>query len=152
MNNLQKLTTENRFDDITANRWRGPHTGAVFTANLTAAATVQPLDSGATYFLSALAGFAITLPAPALGLTYTFVVQTAPTSNGYTITTNGSANIFYGAHSVTATGGGNAISGAHVLTFVANSSVPGDNITLTSDGTNWYVNAASTLKASITNA
>ncbi|MFA5424889.1 MAG: hypothetical protein WC374_13630, partial [Phycisphaerae bacterium] len=46
-------------------------------------------ESGKTFFLDAVAGFQSTLPAPAAGLKFTFIVKTAPTSNGYTIVTNG---------------------------------------------------------------
>ena len=46
-------------------------------------------ENGKTFFLKAAAGFQSTLPAPAAGLRFTFIVHTAPTSNGYTIVTNG---------------------------------------------------------------
>ncbi len=153
MNNpFQKLATEGRFDEISANRWRGPNTGAAYAKTILAAQVISPDDSGATFFLSAAAGFSSTLPAPAMGLKYSFVVLTAPTSVGYTILTNASANIISGTHSVTATGGGSAIAAADTVTLVANSAVAGDRIDVISDGTNWYAQASSTLKASITSA
>ena len=130
----------------------GTVTGTALVETVTAANVLTAAESGTTYFLSALAGFASTLPAPASGLAFSFVVITAPTSNGYTIGTNAGADVMSGTHSVTATGGGSAIALADVITLVANSAVAGDRVDVVSNGTYWYVVAASTLKASITSA
>ena len=126
--------------------------GPAATVASTATQTLTAAQSGSVITLDAAAGFATTLPAPAAGLNFVFFVKTAPTSVGYTILTNAGANIMYGTHSVTATGGGTAIAAADTITVVANSAVIGDHVSITSDGTNWYVDAVSTLKASITSA
>ncbi len=124
--------------------------GVAATEVVLATNVITAAESGTTFFLSAAAGFASTLPAPAQGLEFSFVVLTPPTSNGYTILTNASGNVMSGTHSVTATGGGTAIAGADTITIVHNSAVLGDRVDMICDGTNWCVAAASTLKASIT--
>ncbi len=126
--------------------------GVVTNETVLAANVITAAESGTTFFLSAVAGFASTLPAPAVGLAYSFIVLTPPTSNGYTILTNASGNVMSGTHSVTATGGGSAIAGADTITLVANSAILGDRVDVICDGTNWCVTAFSTLKASITSA
>jgi len=130
----------------------GTVTGRALVETVTSTNVITAAESGTTYFLSAAAGFASTLPAPSSGLHFSFVVITAPTSNGYTIGTNAGANIMSGTHSVTATGGGSAIADADVITLVHNSAVAGDRVDVVSNGTYWYVTASSTLKASITSA
>lgn len=132
----------------------GTVTGPALVETVTSTNVITAAESGTTYFLSALAGFATTLPAPgpAPGLHFKFIVITAPTSNGYTINTNAGANIMSGTHNVTATGGGSAIALADIITLVANSAVAGDSVDVISNGTYWYVEANSTLKASITSA
>ncbi len=116
-------------------------TGNRVVETLTAARTLVAADSGKTFFLSALAGFAITLPSPEAGLNFEFITALAPTSNGYTIVTAGApAQILAGqAYSST---GGDADSETDVtattITLVANSSVIGDKVWITSDGTSWF--------------
>jgi hypothetical protein len=130
----------------------GTVTGTALVETVTSTNVITAAESGTTYFLSALAGFASTLPAPASGLSFSFIVISAPTSNGYTILTNASANIMSGTHNVSADGGGSAIALADTITLVANSAVAGDRVDVISNGSFWYVTAASTLKASITSA
>lgn len=141
------VSTNGFVGDIT-----GTVTGRALVETVTSTNVLTAAESGTTYFLSALAGFATTLPAPSSGLHFSFIVITAPTSNGYTIGTNGGADIMSGVHTVTADGGGSAIAAADVITLVANSAVAGDRVDVISNGTYWYVNATSTLKASITSA
>ena len=146
------VTSRNGFVGALTGNVTGTVTGTALVETVTATNVITAAESGTTYFLSALAGFASTLPAPASGLTFSFIVITAPTSNGYTILTNASANIMSGTHDVTATGGGSAIALADTITLVANSAVAGDRVDVISNGTYWYVTAVSTLKASITSA
>lgn len=109
---------------------------ATTTKGLTAA------ETGDTVFLSAAAGFVTTLPAPALGLRYTFIVRTAPTSNGYTIVTASSANIIkgsvYSSDLNAASDGDIETSGGDTITLVHNKAVAGDRVELWCDGTNWF--------------
>lgn len=107
--------------------------------SLAAAKTVLASESGKTFFLNLAGGFVVTLPAPAAGLRYKFVVGTAPTT-AYTVVTDSSANVIHGSISspevsalVTCAAASDTIS------FVANLSVVGDYCEVESDGTNWYV-------------
>ncbi len=107
-------------------------------------------ENGATFYLSAAAGFLTTLPAPAVGLTFDMIVVTAPTSVGYTITAPAAATILFGS-SHSAQGGASGIgTGEATFTFVANQAAIGDCVYWKSDGTNWYFRAFANLDAAIT--
>ena len=112
------------------------------TEVLTAATKVlSATDSGKTFFLSKADGIAVTLPALAAGLRFTFIVQTSVTSTGYTIATNGGADVI--AVSVneleTDTGDdGPYDDNADLVTLVANLAVIGDRLDFYCDGTLWY--------------
>lgn len=116
---------------------------------VTAANVLTAAESGTTFYLSAAAGFLTTLPAPALGLHFKFVVKTAPTSNGYTIGTP-TADIIYGMAVERAGGAGVAASAEDLITLVANQSIPGDWLEIRSDGTNWYVHGMVDVAAGVT--
>ena len=146
------VTSTNGFIGAVTGNVTGTVTGVAATEVVLATNVITAAESGTTYFLSAVAGFTSTLPAPAIGLQFRFIVLTPPTSNGYLIVTNASGNVMSGTHSVTATGGGAAIAGADLITLVANSAILGDRVDVICDGTNWNVTAFSTLKASITSA
>jgi hypothetical protein len=110
----------------------------VTTTNVITAA-----ESGKTFYLNAAGGFTSTLPAPAIGLkykfivsTYKFIVSTAPTT-AYIITTNAGANILQGTY-LDIVGELVAISAQDTLNFVANTALVGDSLEVESDGTNWY--------------
>jgi hypothetical protein len=117
----------------------------VTTTNVIAAS-----ENGATYYLNAAAGFLSTLPAPALGLKFRFVVQTAPTSNGYTIATTTSANIIKGMMLERAGTAGVAASAGDLVTFVANQSIAGDWCEFWSDGTSWFIHGMVDVAAGVT--
>lgn len=116
---------------------------------VTAANILTAAESSSTFYLNAVAGFLTTLPAPALGLHYRFVVQTAPTSNGYTIGTP-TANIIYGMVEERAGTAGVACAAEDLLTLVANQAIVGDWLDITSDGTNWYVSGMTDVAAGFT--
>jgi len=84
-------------------------------------------------------GGSTVLPAAGAGLEFTFIVTTAPTT-AYTIDTPGGANIMSGfvldivGELVYATA-------RDIISFVANTSLIGDKVTMISDGTNWYYEA-----------
>lgn len=72
----------------------GSFIGATASVNsLTTNTTLTATDSGNVYLLDSATGVTVTLPTAAVGLTYTFVVQTSVTSNSYKITV-GSSNGF----------------------------------------------------------
>jgi len=125
--------------------------GAVET--VTATNVITAAESGKTFFLSAAAGFASTLPAPAAGLRYKFVVATSPTSNGYTIATNGSANIIKGGVNeleVDTGDDGPYSAVGDLITLVANVAVVGDWLEVISDGTSWFLTGQTNADGGVT--
>ena len=109
------------------------NTEVVATTNVIGAA-----ESGKTFYLSLAAGFTSTLPAPAAGLKFRFIVKTAPTGAAYVITTNGGDNILYGHMVERAGGAGVAGAARDTFNFIHNQSIIGDWVEFYSDGTNWY--------------
>lgn len=112
---------------------------------LTATRTVRPEESGKTFFLNSATEFVTTLPAPALGLKFRFVVKAGPASASYTIVTSGSANIIKGqVYTVdvnSATDPDFETSGGDTITLVDTKCVAGDQVDLVCDGTNWFMQA-----------
>jgi|GEM_PF-1881003 len=107
---------------------------------VTATNVILAGENGKTFFLHAADGFQSTLPAPAAGLKFTFIVKTAPTSNGYTIVTNGTTQkILKGLAVIAADAVGDVSAGGTTATFVANQARPGDRIDMICDGANWYM-------------
>lgn len=98
---------------------------------------IEASENGKTFYLTLVGGFTSTLPAPALGLRFRFVVAVAPTT-AYIILTNGSANIMYGHMLERAGGAGVAGAARDTFNFVANQAIIGDWVEFWSDGTNWY--------------
>ena len=62
----------------------GSVTGATAAEVVTATNVITAAESGTTFFLSSATEFVSTLPAPALGLNFTFIVAAAPASASYT--------------------------------------------------------------------
>lgn len=109
------------------------NTEVVITTNVITAA-----ESGKTFYLSLAAGFTSTLPAPAAGLRFRFIVKTAPTGAPYVIATNGGDNVLYGMMLERAGGAGVSGAARDTFNFVHNQSIIGDWVEMYSDGTNWY--------------
>lgn len=111
-------------------------------------------ENGDTVFLNLAAGFVTTLPAPALGLRYTFIVRTAPTSGSYTIVTASSANIIKGSVYTSDVNAANdadfETSGGDTISFVQSKAVAGDRVELFCDGTNWFAYGFCTVHDAIT--
>jgi len=121
--------------------------------SVTATNVITAAESGKTFFLKAVAGFLSTLPAPAAGLRYKFIVGTSPTSNGYTIKTNGDTNILIGGVNeleVDTGDDGPYINNGDLLTFVANVAVVGDWCEVISDGTSWFLTGQTNADGGIT--
>lgn len=119
---------------------------------VSAANVITAAESGKTFFLALAGGFASTLPAPAAGLKYRFVVSVAPTT-AYTIVTNGSANIIKGGINeleVDTGDDGPYDNDADTLTFVANVAVVGDWVDFESDGTSWFIRGQTNADGGIT--
>jgi hypothetical protein len=105
-------------------------------------------ESGRTFYLADAGGFTSTLPAPDIGLKYTFIVKTAPTT-AYVITTDSGDNLLYGTF-LDIVGELTYFSAQDTLNFVANTSVIGDRLEVESDGVNWYCKAISGADGGIT--
>ena len=116
--------------------------GSVVQDNI-AAATLTTADAGKTIFLKLAAGFVTTLPLPAAGLSFEFIVGTAPSAGSYTIVTSGSANIIkgqvYSSDLNAATDGDLETAGGDTITLVTAKAVAGDRVELRCDGTNWFM-------------
>lgn len=108
---------------------------------LAAARVLNAEDNGKTFFLNLAGGFQVTLPAPELGLKFSFVVKTAPTT-AYTIVTNGSSNIMKGQVLTvdvnSATDPDFEATGGDTFSFVALKAIAGDQVDFVCDGAVWY--------------
>jgi len=132
------------------NGFIGNITGAVAYTELTAASTLTAAQSGTVFFLNAATEFVTTLPTPAAGLTYTFIVTAAPASASYTVVTASSANIIKG-QAVNAAGvAGDTGTADDTISFVDGQAVAGDMVTVISDGTSWFAKGFCAVAAGIT--
>lgn len=122
----------------------------VTTTNVIAAS-----EQGKTFYLNSATGFVSTLPAAAAGLRFKFVISLAVTTTaGHTIVCPAAATLFKG-HVLTndvnsATDADFGTSGEATVTFVINKAIAGDRVTVECDGTNWFVEGASSVFDAIT--
>lgn len=110
--------------------------------NRAVATTLTADDNGKIILLNSTTAFATTLPLPAIGLRFRFIVKAIPASGSHTIVTNGSANIIKGGigssdlssatDSATSTGG-------DTIGFVTAKTIAGDWVEVVSDGTSWFL-------------
>lgn len=117
---------------------------------VTATNVILASESGKTFFLNSATEFVSTLPAPALGLRFTFIVAAAPVGASYTIVTNASANIIKGNQNSVAGDAGDFGVSDDTISFIDGQSVAGDKVELYCDGTSWFAYAISKLAAGIT--
>lgn len=124
------------------------------TETVAAANVITAAESGKTFFLNHATEFASTLPAPAAGLRYSFIVTGAPSGASYTITTTSSSNIIKGqVHSSdlnAASDGDIETSGGDTISFVDSKAVAGDRVDIVCDGTNWFAYGFCTVFDAIT--
>jgi len=104
-------------------------TGAVTSqepiANLTASTGAPTVaQSGSVFTLSRTAGITVTLPAPTVGLQYTFISITTPTTGNYKIITDAGTTLLQGV-----------ITSATTTASVFESVVATSNIAVTMNGT-----------------
>ena len=114
----------------------------------TAAVTLTAAQSGSIIALAQAAGVAITLPAPAVGLNYRFVVQTLFATTDWVIT-SASADMYGTVMEVSTV---QLVAGATTINLELGADTIGDYIDLYSDGVNWYVSGAMAQAASVTPA
>lgn len=119
---------------------------------VTATNVIAASESGKTFFLNAAAGFESTLPTAALGLYFRFIVKTAPTSVGFTIT-GSPADKIYGT--IACSGAEDTINGvtanqADNVILVHNVALIGDLLEFYADETNWYVTGNVNTYAAVT--
>ena len=115
--------------------------GPIAQSSLTAASTLTAADSGNAYFLDSATEFATTLPLPAAGLSFTFIVKAAPSGANYTIVTANSANIIKGQAYPASGDAGDTGTADDTISFVSAAAVAGDMVTVVSDGTSWFAKA-----------
>lgn len=148
--NYWKLLNEDRLGDVSATSITAPVLGPVANVTATATTALTAADSGKTIFLNSATEFVTTLPAPAAGLAYTFIVTAAPSGANYTVVTNGSANIIKG-QAVNAAGvAGDTGTTDDTINFVDGQSVAGDRVDVVSDGTSWFAYAFCAVAAGVT--
>jgi hypothetical protein len=129
-------------------------TGTGTTEVVTTTNVIDAAESGTTYLLSLADGFTSTLPAPAAGLWYKFIVAIAPTTS-YVIATNGGSDIMIGGINelaVTTGNDGPYDNNADTLNFVLNVAVVGDWVEFISDGTSWYFTGQTNADGGVTTA
>ena len=120
------------------------------TTTLSAASTLTAAQSGQVFFLNSATEFVTTLPTPAAGLNYTFIVGAAPSGASYTVVTASSANIIKG-QAVNAAGvAGDTGTADDTISFVDGQAVAGDQVTVVSDGTSWFAKAFCAVAAGVT--
>ena len=122
------------------------------TETVSAANVITADETGKTFFLALAGGFASTLPAPAAGLRYKFIVSVAPTT-AYTIATTSSANIIKGGVNeleVDTGDDGPYSAVGDLVSFVANVAVVGDWVEFISDGTSWFITGQTNADGGVT--
>lgn len=120
------------------------------TRTVTGTATVTAADHDVTIFIDNATGFVTTLPAPIAGFKCEFINKTANTSGNHTIVTASSANVIKGNQNSVFGDAGDFGTADDTISFVANSSIAGDRVTLRCDGTSWFAYAISKVAAGIT--
>lgn len=117
---------------------------------VTATNVITASENGKVFFLNSATEFVSTLPTPALGLKFTFVVMAAPSGASYTIVTASSANIIKGLGLAADGNAGDTGTADDTITFVDGQAVAGDRVTVESDGTSWFATGFSKVPAGLT--
>jgi len=118
---------------------------AIDYKSISADTTLTASDSGKHILLDAI-GEAITLPAPTAGLNFKFICTAATATSDWTIVS--STNVIQGSAQVA--GAVVAASNENTITLVVAKFLPGDWVSLESDGTNWYVEGSVVTAAGLT--
>lgn len=118
----------------------------------TATFTLTKDHSMTELYLNRAGGIAFTLPAPAVGIKYRFIVGTSPTSDCTISTSGGSDIIVLEVNELEVDTGddGPYDTDADVVTFKANVAVLGDFLDMHCDGTKWYARGSTNADGGIT--
>jgi hypothetical protein len=114
---------------------------------LAAAATLTAADSGTTYILKAAEGKTITLPALKSGINFKFIVGSAFATTDWIIDSAEGDNI---EGLLIVNGASVPASGEDQINFVNSAETVGDHVSLSCDGTNWFLSGAGNAAGSIT--
>ena len=146
-------TAPNTEKSATVNQIANALSPAASVEDLGAARTLLAKDSGKTFFLALAGGLAVTLPTPAAGLRFKFIVKTAPSGGDYTVVAASGADIIIGGISeleVDTGDDGPYDNNADTITLNDGVAVVGDYVELISDGTSWYLNGQTNADGGIT--
>ena len=130
-----------------SNDIQGAVLGPIANEVVSATNVITAAESGTTFFLNSATEFVSTLPAPAAGLFYRFIVTAAPSQASYTVVTAGSAACqILAGHVLTSDVYTDSAVDADVeaaatgttITFVDGKSVVGDMAEVWCDGTSWF--------------
>lgn len=121
--------------------------GATVTSVTTSTLTPTATQSGAVFLLNRAAGSTVTLPAPVVGLTYTFMVGTALSSGSYKVITSAGTVFIVGSIVIDKAGvltayqaDGSTIVSVNFNGTTTGGAALGDNFTLTCiSATEWAV-------------
>jgi len=116
--------------------------------SLAAATTLTAAQSGSIVALTGVVGYAVTLPAPAAGLSYKFIVQDLFATTDWVIT-SASADMYGTVMELSTT---QLVAGATTINLELGTDTIGDWIAVESDGINWYVSGAMAQALSVTPA
>lgn len=117
---------------------------------VTATNAITAAETGATFYLNSATEFVSTLPAPALGLRFTFIVAAAPAGASYTVVTAASANLIRGQINSVFGDAGSFHAAGDTISFVDGQAVAGDKVELHCDGANWFAFGISRVAAGVT--
>lgn len=117
---------------------------------VTATNVITAAENGKVFLLNSSTEFVSTLPAPAAGLHFTFIIKAAPSGASYTVVTTSSANIIKGMQLCAADAAGDTGTADDTITFADGQAVAGDMVEVWSDGTSWFAVAKSRVAAGIT--
>lgn len=120
------------------------------TESVTATNVITAAETGKTFFLTSATEFVSTLPTPAAGMRFKFIVTAAPSGASYTVVTTSSSNIVKGQQFVAADAAGDTGTSDDTISFVDGQSVAGDECDVISDGTSWFATCRSAVAAGVT--
>jgi hypothetical protein len=154
---VQTLTNKTLTSPVITGATVTAPTGTVATEVVSATNVITAAESGKTFFLNSATEFASTLPAPAAGLFYRFIVTAAPSGASYTVVTEGGCQVL-GGHVLTSDVYTDSAVDADTeqditgttITFVDGVAVVGDMAEVWSDGTGWYARCSCAKVAGIT--